>query len=159
MTTMVKATDLRTIDLGRYATKDYTLANAETASLFTVTGLVLVSAIVGVVSVALTVANTVKLQATPTGGSAQDLCAATDLGTTDTPVANLLGITGDPDNIIQTYSGVMPRFPAMEGGSPHGLFINAGTIDIVTTGAGLDGKITWHLCYVPVSATGKVVAT
>jgi hypothetical protein len=159
MTVIIPATNLRSVDLGTYATKDYTLSATETASLFTVTGVVCLMALAGAVTTAITVANTVKLQASPTGGSSQDLCAATDLGTTDTPVANLIGIAGDPDQMLMTYPGVMPRFPALEGGSPHGIFLNAGTIDIVTTGGpGLDGVITWHLCYVPVTASGKVEA-
>lgn len=157
MTTMVQPTDLRTIDLGTYVTKDYTLSAAETASLFTVTGLVIVTSLVGVVTTAITVANTVKLQANPTDGGTEDLCLATDLGTDDTPAGNLLGITGDNENLIMTYTGMMPRFPAYEGGA-RGIFINAGAIEIVTTGAALDGVISWHLTYVPVTDTGKVVA-
>src|SRR5689334_23260566 len=94
MTTVVNATSLRLVDLGRFvSTSSYSLA-VETKTLFTVTGMVALTSLVGVVGTAITVANTVKLQANPTTGTTGDLCAATDIGTTDTPAGDLLSITG-----------------------------------------------------------------
>ena len=64
-------------------------------SLFTVAGgKVLVTSLVGEVTTAITVANSYKLQHNPTTGTTKDLCAATDIGTTDTPVGSLLGFQG-----------------------------------------------------------------
>jgi hypothetical protein len=99
--------------LGNVASKAYSLA-VETKTLFTVSGLVLVTALVGKVTTAITVANTVKLQANPTTGTTQDLCAATDIGTTDTPAGDLLSITGAAAESMILGIGAVGRFPVTE---------------------------------------------
>lgn len=152
--------------LGTTVTKTYTIAT-ETKDLFTVSGLVLVTGIVGHVTTAMTVANTVKLVANPTTGTSSDLCAATDLGTTDTPAGNLLGLTGAPAEVIFTGIGAVQRFPVtdpagttttvMTGGA-QGIYVTAGILQQVTTGTSPDGVITWYLSYVPMAAGATVVA-
>ena len=92
--------------LGTTVSKDQTIA-AETRDLFTVSGLVLVTGIVGKVTTAMTVANTVKLISNPTTGTSSDLVAATDLGTTDTPAGNLLSISGAPTGSIVSGIGAV----------------------------------------------------
>lgn len=151
MTTVVSSTSLRLVDLGRYvATSSYSLA-VETKTLFTITGLVAVTSLVGVVGTAITVANTVKLQANPTTGATGDLCAATDIGTTDTPAGDLLSITGVPGDSLQRNVGYAQGFKQLP------LIVNAGTIEQVTA-TGADGAVTWYLTYVPYSSDGSVVA-
>lgn len=151
MTTVVTNTQLRQIDLGRYVkTSSYSLA-VETKTLFTITGIVLVTMVVGYVDTAITVANTVKLQANPTTGTTGDLCAATDIGTTDTPAGDLLGLPAAPaSNLLFGVGAVRPNV-----GAP--IALAAGTIEQVTA-TGADGAVTWHLTFVPVTSDGNVVA-
>lgn len=153
--------------LGITASKAYTPLVVETKVLFNVTGLVLVTGIVGQVTTAITVANTVKLQANPTTGTTSDLCAATDLGTTDTPAGNLISITGAPAEVALTGIGAVQRFPVTEAqptavttvmtGGAQGIYVAAGTIEQVTA-TGADGGITWYVSYVPIALGAAVTA-
>jgi hypothetical protein len=152
--------------LGLTVKKTQTIAT-ETRNLFTVSGLVLVTSIVGNVTTAMTVANTLKLVANPTTGTASDLCAATDLGTTDTPAGNLLGITGAPAEVMFTGIGAAQRFPVtdpagttttvMTGGA-QGIYVTAGIVQAVVTGTSPDGVIDWYLSYVPLDVSAAVMA-
>ena len=147
--------------VGNVVSKSYTLV-VETKNLFTVTGLVLVTGIVGQVTTAITVANTVKLQVNPTTGTNSDLSAATDLGTTDTPAGNLLTISGAPTGSIVSGIGAASAFPIAKVsadylGAASGIYVAAGTIDQVTA-TGADGAITWYLSWVPIAANSAVVA-
>lgn len=138
--------------LGNLASKAYTPLVVETKTLFTVSGLCLVTAIVGQVSTAITVANTVKLQANPTTGTTVDLCAATDIGTTDTPAGNLLTVAGAPATSIVNGIGAVPMFATAAG-----ILIAAGTIEQVTA-TGADGGITWYVTYVPLVSNSTIIA-
>jgi hypothetical protein len=138
--------------LGRIVSKAYTPLVVETKTLFTVSGLVLVTAIVGKVTTAITVANTIKLQANPTTGTTQDLCAATDLGTTDTPAGDLITIAGAAASAPVVGIGAVPVFA-----TAHGIAVAAGTIEQVTA-TGADGGITWFLSYVEIESGATVVA-
>lgn len=147
---------------GTTVNKSYTIAT-ETKDLFTVSGLVLVTGIVGLVTTAMTVANTVKLVANPTTGTSSDLVAATDLGTTDTPAGNLLSISGAPTGSIVSGIGAVGKFPISKVstdflGSVDGIYLAAGVIQQVTTGTSPDGVITWYVSYVPVAAGATIVA-
>lgn len=152
MSVWIDPEGVRTTALGIKVSKAYTIAT-ETANLFTVSGgVVLITSLVGEVMTAMTVANTVKLVSNPTVGTASDLCAATDLGTTDTPVGNLISITGAPAVAPVSGIGAAAMFA-----SCHGLLIAEGALQQVTTGAGADGAITWTITYVPVD-TGAYVS-
>src|SRR5687767_2399490 len=68
---------------------------ATTIPLFTIAGgLVAVTSLTARVTTAVTVANSYKLQHNPTAGTTVDLCAATDIGTTDTALGEILVVTG-----------------------------------------------------------------
>lgn len=151
MTTVSNNTSVRLNALGRYTkTSSYTL-QVETKTLFTVTGIVLVTSLIGYVDTAITVANTVQLQANPTVGVTGALCTATDIGTTDTPAGDLLGLPAAPGSALLFGIGtVRPNV-----GAP--IAVAAGTIEQVTA-TGADGAVTWHITFVPVSADGNVVA-
>lgn len=151
MTNVQSNTSVRQVALGRYVkTSSYSLA-VETKTLFTVTGIVLVTSLIGYVDTVITVANTVQLQANPTTGATGALCTATDIGTTDTPAGDLLGLPAAPGSALLFGVGtVRPNV-----GAP--IAIAAGTIEQVTA-TGADGAITWHLTYVPVTSDGNVVA-
>lgn len=137
---------------GARASKAYTPLVVETKTLFTVSGLVLVTSIVGIVTTAITVANTVKLQANPTTGTTVDLCAATDIGTTDTPAGNLLTVAGAPGTSIVNGIGAVPVFVTAQA-----IAVAAGTIEQVTA-TGADGGITWYLTYAPLVSGATIVA-
>ena len=152
--------------LGNIATKTQTFSAAGTTAQFTVSGLVLVTAIFGRVTTSITVANTVKLQANPTVGTTGDLCAATDLGTTDTLAGALLSLTGAPAEGIIQGVGTVPLFPVTEAqptavtatqtGGGRGLLVNGGTIESVVTGTAMDGVVQWFVAYVPIDAGATV---
>jgi hypothetical protein len=147
---------------GQVVTKVYTPLVVETKTLFTVTGVCLVTNIVGLVTTAITVANTVKLVANPTTGTSSDLCAATDMGTTDTPAGNLLSISGAPTGALITGIGTVSAFPINKVssdflGAANGFYIAAGTIEQVTA-TGADGGITWYLTYVPIAPDAVISA-
>jgi hypothetical protein len=148
--------------LGNVTTKTYTVAT-ETANLFTVAGgLVLITGLVGQVTTAITVANTVKLQANPTTGTTQDIFAATDIGTTDTPAGDLIGVTGAPADGPLLGIGCVPLWGTKSvlaaGDAGKGLIIAPGTIDQVTTGTNPDGVIVWYVTWVPLVTGATIVA-
>ena len=148
--------------LGIGVKKSYSPLVVETKTLFTVSGLVLITAIIGKVTTVITVANTVKLQANPTVGTTQDLCAATDLGTTDTPAGNLLTVSGAPTGAIVSGIGAAPLWPVSKVssdflGAAKGIAVAAGTIEQVTA-TGADGGIDWWVTYVAIEPNAGIVA-
>lgn len=152
MTAMINGSQLRTVLLGnRVAATNYSLVT-ETKTLFTVAGgTVLITGLVGVVTTTMTVANTVKLQANPTTGVTGDLCAATDLGTADTPAGDLLSFQGLKGDSIVFGVGAVPTLK-------QPVAVAAGTIEQVTTGTSPDGAITWVLTYIPWDDGASVTA-
>ena len=150
MTTIIQSTQLRTISLGTRATKSTGTLAASTIPLFTVTGQVLVTSMYGLVTTAITVANSYKLQFNPTAGDTQDLCAATDIGTTDTTLGSVLqfglATTTAPPKLMSIGYGTARLDVAL----------TAGQIESVS--AGTDGVINWCLTWVPLSDDGTLVA-
>lgn len=137
--------------LGTTVSKAYSLA-VETKTLFTVAGgICLVTSLVGRVTTAITVANTVKLQANPTTGTTGDLCAATDIGTTDTPAGDLLALPA------AAGSSLLFGIGTVRNGAGVQFFVDIGTIEQVTA-TGADGAITWFLTYVPLEDGATIVA-
>jgi hypothetical protein len=140
---------------GLVASKAYTPIQVETKVLFNITGgAVIVTGIVGRVTTAITVAGTTKLQSNPSGtGATVDLVAATDLGTTDTPVNSLLSFDGIRASSIQyvgtSGGGAVPMLQ-------RPIVIDAGAIEQVTA-TGADGGITWQVTWVPLD-DGAVLA-
>jgi hypothetical protein len=128
---------------------------ATTVPLFTIAGgEVLVTAMWGKVTTAITVANSYKLQLNPTTGDTGDLCAATDIGTNDTAIGSLLTFslattTAPPKLIAGSASG---------GGyaQPLQAVLTTGQIEHVS--AGTDGVITWYVTWVPLTDGATLVA-
>ncbi len=149
MSVLGEASAFRKSSLGVLVSKATGTLAAETKILFTVSGLCVVTSIVGVVTTAITVANSYKLQANPTTGATGDIVAATDIGTTDTPAGTLLGFDGIEASSIQQSPGVVPMLM-------RPVAIAAGTIEHVS--AGSDGAITWYLTYVPIDEGATIVA-
>ncbi len=150
MSTLIQGPQVRSLVLGSRVEKATGTLAAATSALFTVSGgKVLVTSIVGEVTTAITVANSYKLQHNPTTGTTKDLCAATDIGTTDTPAGNLLGFQGLTGDSILTGPGAVPTLK-------QPLVLTAGSVEQVS--AGTDGAITWVLTYVPLDDGASVTA-
>jgi hypothetical protein len=124
---------------------------ATTVALFTVAvGEVLITAMWGKVTTSITVANSYKLQFNPTTGDTQDMCAATDIGTTDTLAGTLLtfglGTTTAPPKLMSIGYGQ----------ALTNTVLTIGQIEHVS--AGTDGVITWYVCWVPLTVGATLVA-
>lgn len=151
MTAIIQGSQVRALLFGVRVEKAYPLLAVETKSLFVVSGgKVLLTSIVGEVTTAITVANTVKLQHNPTVGTTKDLCAATDLGTTDTPAGNLVSFQGLTGDSALTGPGAVPTIK-------QPIVLTAGVIEQVTA-TGADGGITWVITYVPLDNGAAVAA-
>lgn len=150
MSVIISGDQLRTLLFGTTVSKSTGTLAATTISLFTVAGgKVMVTSIVGEVTTVITVANSYKLQHNPTVGTTADLCAATDIGTTDTPLGSLLGFQGlAGDSIIQG--------PGKIATLKQPLVLTAGVIESVS--AGTDGVILWTVTYVPLDNGASIVA-
>lgn len=149
MSTIIQGTQLREISLGRAAEKSTGTLAATTVPLFTVAGgEVLITSIYGRVTTAITVANSYKLQHNPANGSTNDLVAATDIGTTDTPAGDVLSFDGVRASSIVRGGGAQTlRGP---------LVLQTGQIESVS--AGTDGVILWVVTWVPLTTGATLVA-
>jgi hypothetical protein len=124
---------------------------ADTRTIFSVTGgQVLVTALWGVVTTAITVADTVKLSADPTAGDTVDLCTTGDLGTTDTTVGTVIGFRPATAAAPALVKGAPPLMPYV---------ISTGDITQTTTGTGPDGAITWYATWVPLTEGAVLIAS
>lgn len=121
---------------------------ATTVPLFTIAGgEVMITAMWGVVTTAITVANSYKLQTNPTAGDTSDLTTATDIGTTDTAAGTVLGVLDQTDTPPDLNRG---------GKALGGVVVSTGQIEHVS--AGTDGAITWYVCWVPLTDGATLVA-
>ena len=151
MSVIIQGNQLREIGLGRRVEKSTGTLAATTVPLFTVAGgEVLLTSIYGRVTTAITVANSYKLQFNPTAAAAStnDLVAATDIGTTDTPAGDILSFDGVRASSIVRGGGAQ----SLRGG----VVLQAGQIESVS--AGTDGVILWVVTYVPLSDGATLVA-
>lgn len=151
MSVIIQGTQLRDIGLGRRAEKSTGTLAATTVPLFTIAGgEVLVTAIYGRVTTAITVANSYKLQHNPTTGTTNDLVAATDIGTTDTPAGDILTFDGVRASSIVRGGG------GANLGNANGLVLQTGQVESVS--GGTDGVILWVVTWVPLSDGATLVA-
>lgn len=150
MSTIIQGPQLRNLLLGNTPiSKGTGTLAATTVALFTIAGgRVLVTSMFGLVTTSITVANSYKLQINPTTGDTTDICAATDIGTTDSAAGTIIGFG----------QGTTAAPPLLKGGYsiPAPLPLPVGQIEHVS--AGTDGAITWYLTYVPFDDGATVVA-
>jgi hypothetical protein len=131
---------------------------ADTRTIFTVAGgQVLVTGLYGVVTTAITVANTVALQTNPTTGDTKVFVEATDIGTTDTAVGTVVGFTQSTDDPA-TNGATFEDKIELGGHLLHGLVVTTGDIEMVITGTNPDGAITWYCTWVPLTDGATLVA-
>ena len=160
MTVIVQASQMRNLVVGGAPVSSPSGAfAADTRTIFTVTGgEVLITGLWGKVTTAITVANTVKLQANPTTGDTTDITEATDIGTTDTAAGTVIGFTPSIDD--PATSGALGEYSIMRGGFIlRDLVVTTGDIEQVTTGTNPDGAITWYATWVPLSDGAVLVAS
>lgn len=121
---------------------------------FTVTGRVLLTALVGeVTTVIQSQPNSTKLVANPTVGADVDLCSATDI--TADAAGTLYTITGDfSDAMVATTSGAVETSPTANSVWP--IVVAAGTIDL-NCAASNTGATKWTLHYIPLDVGSGVV--
>lgn len=152
MSTLIHADQLRLINLGQRASKATGTLAATTVPLFTIAGgQVGITSIYGLVTTAITVANSYKLVSNPTTGTTQDLCTATDLGTNDTPAGAVLSMASPAAAITGGSTTTVAASPLTGT-----LVIPVGQIESVS--AGTDGEITWTVFWVPLSDGATLVA-
>lgn len=145
MASQVSGKQLKPVVLGAYAFKSTGTLAATTVDLFVIAGgMVAITGIYGRVTTAVTVANSYKLQHTPTAGTAKDLCTAADIGTTDTVVGE----------IFVPKIGVALALGAAALANPE--ILETGKIQSVS--AGTDGVILWQVTWVPVDPGATLVA-
>ena len=124
-------------------------ASTQTAY-FTVTGRVLITQIVGEVTVVFDgTANSLKLIANPTVGADVDLCTATVV-TTDAKgtIYNVTGTLGDA--LVATTSGAVIA-------QASAILVTAGTIDLDATATDTTGSTKWTVHYIPLDTNSRVV--
>jgi hypothetical protein len=140
--------------LGPVSKSTGTLA-ATTVALFTIAGgEVMVTAMWGKVTTAITVANSYKLQFNPTTGDTGDMCAATDIGTNDSAAGSLLTFA-----LATTTAPAKLIAGSASGGGyaqPLNTVLSIGQIEHVS--AGTDGVITWYVMWVPLTDGATLVA-
>lgn len=150
MGTLVPGSDVRQMNLGYRVAKSTGTLAATTVALFTVAGgRVAITSMYGIVTTAVTVANSYKLQFNPTDGTTVDMFAAADIGTTDTPAGDILTFTGESSGAVLNRGGVGELMRA-----PFAMTI--GQIESVS--AGTDGVINWVLTWIPLDDGASVEA-
>ncbi len=128
-----------------------TLPQNATGHLFTVTGRVIVTALVGQVTTAIQNSDPVaKITATPTSGTAVDVASTVDISSLE--VGGFIFIEGDGTAMVKSNAGA-----AFIGANSGRWIANAGTIDLITT-ASKTGSVKWDLYYVPLDDGSSVVA-
>ena len=151
MSVIIQGSQLRNLVLGHAPVSSASGAfAADTRTIFTVAGgEVMVTALWGVVTTAITVANTVKLQANPTTGDTADLATATDIGTADTAAGTVLGFRPQTDSAPDLARDALVL---------SGVVVSTGDIEQVTTGTSPDGAVTWYCTWVPLTDGATLVA-
>lgn len=147
MATLIQGNELRALTLGRgvLSTATGTLDEDITPTLFTVAGgEVLITALWAKVTTAITVANTVTIQANPTTGDTAAIVAG-DLGTTDTAAGTVLG--WEPDSAAFTRNG-----------PPVSAVVSTGTVEIDSNGTNVDGAMTVYCTWLPLTDGATLVA-
>lgn len=156
MSVIVQGSQFRNLLLGNTpVTKSTGTLAATTVPLFTIAGgEVLVTAMWGKVTTAVTVANSYKLQFNPTTGDTGDLCAATDIGTNDSAAGSLLTFT-----LATTTAPAKLIAGSASGGGycgPLVAVVSTGQIEHVSLGT--DGVISWNITWVPLTDGATLVA-
>ena len=152
MSTIVSGSQFRNLILGGAPVlKSTGTLAATTVALYTVAGgRVMITSMYGLVTTSITVANSYKLQVNPTTGDTQDLCAATDIGTTDTLAGSILQFG------LATTTAPAKLISIGYGNSRLNTVVPVGQIESVS--AGTDGVISWYVTWIPMDDGATLVA-
>ena len=132
---------------------------ADTRTLFTVAGgEVLITALWGKVTTAITVADTVALQTNPTTGDTKVFAEATDIGTSDTAVGTIVGFNNSIDDPA-TAGATFENKIELGGHILRDLIVTTGDVEQVVTGTNPDGAITWYATWIPLTDGATLVAS
>lgn len=152
MSTVLSGNQMRNLVLGSAPVlKSTGTLAATTVALYTIAGgRVMITSMYGLVTTSITVANSYKLQMNPTTGDTQDLCAATDIGSTDTLAGSILqfglATTTAPAKLISVGYGT----------ARLNTVVPVGQIEHVS--AGTDGVISWYVTWIPMDDGATLVA-
>lgn len=138
--------------LGQTTERATAVVTAAQVPLFTVSGgRIKVTQIIGEVTTAIqALATNVRLIATPTVGTARNMCV--NLNIASYALGDLLGIDG-----INTSAMLPPASSGVVEAQTMGVIVQEGTIDLISTAAPT-GSIKWTLKWVPIDAGAAVVA-
>jgi len=156
MSVIIQGDEVRTIAGGIKVEKASGAVAASTTSLFTVSGLVVIEAIIGYVTTALDgTVTSINLNHDPTIGSAANLCAATVV--TSDAVGTIYGYLGDAITTLLVSSGTTAPGTAYAPVPNSRQVLTPGVIGMVGTAADA-GEILWRCVYWPLSDGASVVA-
>lgn len=162
---MIKGTQQRQLEFGyqvistpAITTGTTNLPQTGTVALFTVTGgLVLVTSLIGVVTVVFAGTNPVlSLGLAPTGHTAVTNGIATTVDTSSAEVGTVMSVVGSgglPTALAVAATAAKAGTAVFPGLSPF--VAQTGTITW-TTGASKTGAMKWYLSYVPIDAGASV---
>lgn len=125
-----------------------------TGNLFTVAGgRIMVKQLIGELTAACDAnATATRIVATPTAGTARDMCAALDIASY--AIGDLLGITG-----INTDAMIPPATGGAVEGQTMGVIVKPGVINMIVAAPGqVTGSVRWTLKWVPIDTAASVVA-
>lgn len=156
MTTILQGANVRQIALGNFvqgAAAGKTVPQNATSTVLTVSGgRVLVTSITGVVKTVIGgTTPAIKLVATPTVGTANDMCTA--LTITASEVGTQFSM---PGAVGSALAGVISKSGSVA--APGQQVVAAGTIGLNCSAADATGAIQWTCTYVPLDAGASVTA-
>jgi hypothetical protein len=152
MSVIIQGDQVRSIALGLGPISKATgaISGNPTTALFTVAGgEVLITSLYAKVTTALsTDSGTYAVQQNPTTGDTQTLVTATDLGTTDTAVGSVVGLTHG--------TTAAPAF--LRGGTAElNAVVTTGQVEFVGA-ASANGALTFYVTWVPITSGATLVA-
>lgn len=149
MSVIIQGTELRSITLGRYASKASGTLSAATIAAFTIAGgEVLITSLHLKVTTSITGIGTLAAQINPTTGDTMTLVTATDLGTTDTVAGSVVG--------LDVGTTAAPSF--LRGGRIDlNAVVTTGQIELVGASA-INGAVTVVVTWVPLTDGATLVA-
>jgi len=136
---------LSQMGIGLRVDRDAAALAAATVSYFTVSGVVQITGLYGIMTVAAVGATTVSWTVNPTAGTTTAISGGTDIDTA--LVGDLIGITG----VLAT--GV--AFGGAVAGIMQPIVVTAGDIQFISSAA--SGSMTTHLYYLPLTEGANVV--
>lgn len=155
MANFISGTALRRLQLGHLVTgqvSNITSSGPATYSLFAVTGgEVLITALWGKVTTAITTdSETLNVQMHPTAGTLVVVATATNLGTTDSAVGDIIGVTAGT---------LVPATNLKLQGQPLRMIATTGQIESAVVTSSSNGVVAWYCTYVPLTDGAAVAAS